>query len=88
MQPGGRHWNIAVPNGNYAVFLMGGDTGVAGHYNIAVEGVPTLVGDTTAASPWIGKSVIVPVTDNTLSITPLAGNTNHRLAFVQIAQMS
>jgi glucose/arabinose dehydrogenase len=86
--PGGRHWSIAVPNGTYSVHLMGGDLGVAGRYNVAVEGVPTLVGETTAASPWIGKTIQVAVADNTLTITPLAGNTNHRLAFVQILQTS
>lgn len=83
--PGGRKWDIAVPNGSYNVFLMGGDLGAAGSYNVAVEGVPALVGNTTAASPWIGKSLIVNVTDNTLSVTPLAGSVNHKLAFIQIA---
>ena len=88
VRPGGRHWSIAVPNGTYAVHLMGGELGVAGRYNVAVEDVPTLVGETTAASPWLGKSVTVTVVDNTLTITPLRGNTNHRLAFVQISQLS
>jgi hypothetical protein len=87
VKPGGRHWDMAVPNGTYAVFLMGGDLAdPVGTYNIAVEGVPALVGNTTAKSPWIGKSLSVTVTDNTLSIVPLAGNTNHKLAFVQIVQ--
>ena len=82
--PGGRKWDMAVPNGTYSVHLMGGDLGQAGTYNIAVEGVPTLVGQTTAANPWIGKTVQVTVTDNTLSVVPLAGNVNHKLAFIQI----
>ncbi|MEA2710872.1 MAG: large repetitive protein [Phycisphaerales bacterium] len=82
--PGGRKWDIAVPNGSYSVHLMGGDLGQAGTYNVAVEGVATLVGKTTAANPWIGKTVQVNVTDNTLSVTPLAGNINHKLAFIQI----
>jgi hypothetical protein len=34
-----------------------------------VEGVPALVGNTDAAHAWIGKSLSVTVTDNTLSIT-------------------
>jgi hypothetical protein len=89
VRPGGRHWNIAVPNGTYSVHLMGGDiSDPEGFYNIAVEGVATLVGQTNAANPWIGKTVQVAVTDNTLTISPLAGSGNHKLAFVQIVQTS
>jgi glucose/arabinose dehydrogenase len=82
---GGRKWDMAVPNGTYSVFILGGDLNDPnGTYNVAVEGVPALVGNTTAKSPWIGKTVQVTVTDNTLSITPLTGNVNQKLSFVQI----
>jgi glucose/arabinose dehydrogenase len=85
VKPGGRKWDIAVPNGTYSVFLLGGDLNDPnGTYNVAVEGVPTLVGTTTAKSPWIGKTVQVTVADNTLSVYPLAGNVNQKLSFIQI----
>src|SRR4029079_10762081 len=87
VKPGGRKWDMGVPNGTYAVFLMGGDLAdPVGKYNIEVEGVPALVGNTDAAHPWIGKSLSVTVADNTLSITPGPGSVNHKLAFVQIVQ--
>jgi hypothetical protein len=85
VKPGGRKWEIAVPNGTYSVFLLGGDLNdPVGTYNVAVENVPTLVGKTTAKSPWIGKTVQVTVTDNTLTVAPLAGNVNQKLSFIQI----
>ncbi len=85
VSPGGRSWSIAVPNGNYSVFLLGGDLDdPVGTYNVAVEGVPTLVGNTDAKNPWIGKTVQVTVTDNTLTVTPLAGNLNEKFSFIQI----
>jgi hypothetical protein len=85
VKPGGRKWDIAVPNGTYSVFLLGGDLNdPVGTFNVAVENVPTLVGNTTAKNPWIGKTVQVTVTDNTLSVTPLAGNVNQKLSFIQI----
>ncbi|HYO08061.1 MAG TPA: hypothetical protein VER17_03750, partial [Tepidisphaeraceae bacterium] len=86
IKPGGRKWDIAVPNGTYSVFLLGGDLDDPnGTYNVAVEGVPTLVGTTSVKSPWIGKTVQVTVADNTLSVAPLAGNVNQKLSFIQIA---
>src|SRR5204862_1117910 len=85
VKPGGRIWNFAVTNGNYSVFLLGGDLNDPnGTYTVAVEDVPTLVGTTNAKHPWLGKTVQVTVTDNTLTVTPLAGNFNQRLSFIQI----
>jgi glucose/arabinose dehydrogenase len=81
---GSRTWDLAVPNGTYSVFLLGGDPTDTGTYNIAVEGVPTLVGTTTTSNPFLGKTVQVTVTDNTLSVSPLAGSFNHKLAFIQV----
>ncbi|MEO6435088.1 MAG: hypothetical protein ABIP55_04920, partial [Tepidisphaeraceae bacterium] len=84
-EPGGRRWDIAVPNGSYSVFLLGGDLNDPnGTYNVAVEGVPALVGRTNAQNPWLGRTVQVTVADNTLSVTPLAGNVNHKFSFIQI----
>ncbi len=85
VKPGGRKWEIAVPNGTYSVFLLGGDLNDPnGTYNVAVENVPTLVGTTTAKNPWIGKTVQVTVSDNTLTVAPLSGNVNQKLSFIQI----
>jgi hypothetical protein len=83
--PGGRKWEIGVPNGTYSVFLLGGDLDSPnGTYNVAVEGVPTLVGKTDAQHPWIGKTVQVTVTDNTITVAPLSGNVNQKMSFIQI----
>lgn len=83
--PGGRKWEIAVPNGTYSVFLLGGDPNdPVGTYNVGVENVPTLVGQTNAQSPWIGKTVQVTVSDNTLTVAPLPGSVNHKISFIQI----
>jgi glucose/arabinose dehydrogenase len=85
IEPGGRKWDMAVPNGTYSVFILGGDLNdPVGTYNVAVEGVPALVGKTNSVSPWIGKTVQVTVVDNTLSVVPLAGNKNWKLSFIQI----
>jgi len=81
---GSRTWELGVPNGTYSVFLLGGDPTDVGTYNVAVEGVPTLVGQTTSSNPFLGKTVQVTVSDNTLTVAPLAGSFNHKLAFIQV----
>ena len=89
MHFGGRQWNIGVPNGTYSVFILGGDEAHPNAtYNVAVEGVAALVGSTNAAHPFIGKTLQVTVTDNTITVAPLAGNVNQSLNAIQIVQVS
>ena len=51
--------------------------------NVAV-GVAALVGKTDAAHPFLGKTLKVTVTDNTITVAPLAGNVNQSLNVIQI----
>ncbi|HUR46443.1 MAG TPA: MBG domain-containing protein, partial [Candidatus Saccharimonadales bacterium] len=81
----GRTWEIAVPNGSYAVFLVAGDaTAFDSVYQILVENVLTLSGTPTSANRWISGTKTVVVSDGRLTISNGPAAKNNKLCFIDI----
>src|SRR5688572_4865255 len=60
---GTRTWEIAVPNGNYTVHVVGGDPSAADStLGINVEGALAVSGRTTSTQRWVEGTVTVTVT--------------------------
>jgi hypothetical protein len=82
---GTNRWDIAVKNGTYSVFILAGDpSDISGNYGINVEGVAAITGSPTAANRWLGKTLTVTVTDNTLTLTTTPGSTGNKINLLQI----
>lgn len=85
----GTRWELAVPAGDYHVFLVAGDpASSSGTLRLSVEGHPALLGSLTATQRWISNRVIVPVQDGRLSLSNLAGASNNKLCFVEVTQLT
>ena len=89
MQAGGNHtWEIAVPNGPYAVLVAAGDPLYTnGLYRIVAENVPLVDGAPTSTNRWVEGLGTVIVTDGKLSITSGVGAISNRLADVEISAL-
>jgi glucose/arabinose dehydrogenase len=78
-------WDIAVPNGSYAVRLVAGDPS---YFDItdklSVEGVLTVNGTSSSASRWVEGTATVVVSDGRLTIRSAAGATANKICFVEI----
>ncbi len=85
--PGGSVWEIAVPaNGYYVIHLVAGSAvEFEGFYRLAVEGVPAIDRQPSAANPFLEATNLVRVDDGRLTITGLPGAVSNRLAFVAIS---
>lgn len=89
MQAGGNHtWQVAVPNGPYAVFVAAGDPLYTnGLYRIAAESVPLVDGSPCSSNRWVEGLGTVIVTNGRLSLTSRAGAISNGLSSVEISAL-
>ncbi|MBA3685291.1 MAG: PD40 domain-containing protein [Planctomycetes bacterium] len=83
-------WEIAVPNGDYAIQVVCGDPTVqdANAYRLLVEGVPTVVGRTTSARRWLAGNRTVTVADGRLTVTTASPGTNEKICFIDLHRLT
>ncbi|MBA3685249.1 MAG: PD40 domain-containing protein [Planctomycetes bacterium] len=81
-------WEIAVPNGEYAVFVACGDPTYPDYttYALAVEGVQAVSGRTNIYARWLTGMVDVVVSDGRLTLT--SGGYNGKICFLDIYRLS
>jgi glucose/arabinose dehydrogenase len=78
-------WEIAVPNGQYAVHFVSGDpSNFDGFYVFNIEGVVANLGAPTSAQRWREATVNVTVNDGKLTIGNGPNSSNNKLNFVDI----
>ena len=85
---GARTWELALPNGQYTVFVGAGDAAFAqGPQRIAVEGSVLIHDESTAAGVFLERQTTVSVTDGrlTLSLGGALGNTCINYVTIQSA---
>ncbi|HLJ95294.1 MAG TPA: DUF4982 domain-containing protein, partial [Gemmataceae bacterium] len=85
-QPTGGHaWQIAVPNGTYAIHLVSGDPSNFDSIDeIAVQGVLAVSGGVNVLSRYQEAWRTVTVANGLLTITNATGSSNDKLDFVEI----
>jgi predicted secreted hydrolase len=80
-------WEIAVPNGTYAVRVVAGD---AAYYDsvfrISVEGVLTVSGTPTTSTRWIEGTKTIAVSDGRLTVASASGASNNKICFIEITR--
>ena len=82
---GARTWEIAVPDGQYTVHLVGGDPSESGlSLAMAVEGTIAINGRTSSTQRWLEGTVTVEVTDGRLTVSNAPGATNNKINFIDI----
>ena len=71
---GERTWEVALPNGQYAVHLVAGDPSYTNSiYKFNAEGVLVVSGTPNSSSRWIEGTKTVTVSDGRLTITNALG---------------
>jgi hypothetical protein len=81
----GDRWEIELPEGTYDVTVVAGDAGsFDAVYRMSAEGKPIMHGIPRDNYRWIEGTDRVTVTDGRLTLTPLDGAKNLKLAFVEI----
>lgn len=81
-------WEVAVPNGNYDVFIVAGDPQTQnGTFRISAEGVLVVSGDPTPSNRWISGRRTVAVTDGRLTIGSAAGAKQNKICFIDITKV-
>ena len=86
---GTRSWEMAVPNGQYQVRIVGGDPSYFGstiRYN--AEGTLVVSGSQTSANKFVDGTNTVTVSDGRLSITNASGSANNKICFIEVTQVS
>ena len=86
---GDYHWEMAVPDGWYLVYLVAGDPEwTNGIYRLDVEGVLTVDAQPTVGQYWIGGSSVVEVTDGRLTVgNNLAATGNNKIAYLIVTPL-
>lgn len=80
-------WEIAVPNGEYKVRVVGGDASYADStMKINVEGKLAVNGTPTKSNPWVEGTVTVNVTDGKLTVSNGSGAINNKICFIEIGE--
>lgn len=80
-------WEIAVPNGQYKVRLVGGDASyVDSVMKINIEGSLAVNGTPTKSNPWVEGTVTVNVADGKLTVSNAAGAVNNKICFIEIGE--
>jgi len=80
-----RRWEIAVPDGEYAVRLVSGDANYFDSiYKTNVEGLLAVNGRPTDANRWLEGTSTVTVTDGRLTLSSASGASNNKWNFIQI----
>ena len=86
---GARVWEIEVPNGNYNIFLVSGDSDFYDSvFRINVEGVLTVSGTPTSSTHWFSGTKTVTVSDGRLSVSNATGGSNNKICFIEITSVS
>ncbi|MBA3709151.1 MAG: carbohydrate-binding protein, partial [Planctomycetes bacterium] len=81
-------WEIAVPNGTYAVHVVCGDPSYFdGNFNLLVEGMVSVTGRASSITPFREGNVTVTVTDGRLTISNGSGSYNTKIDYVEIQQV-
>lgn len=81
----GDTWNMAVPNGDYKVYMVGGDPArVNDRMAITVEGKVGIAGITRRAKPYLEAAVNVTVNDGKLTITSAGVWNTDKLNYIAI----
>ena len=82
---GARKWELDVPNGQYTVRLVAGDSQYYDSvFKFNVEGQLTVNGTPTSTAKFIEGTRTVTVSDGRLTISNATGSINNKLAFVEI----
>jgi hypothetical protein len=78
-------WELAVPNGNYNVRLVAGDSAYYDSvFALALEGALVLSGTPSASQRWIESSALVTVNDGRLTLSNANGSTNNKICFLEV----
>ena len=90
MQRGAVHtWEIAVPNGTYAVKVVAGDpSNLNSIYRINVENTLVLSDTPSSATRWFTGTATVTVADGRLTVSNASGAVNNKICFIEINQMA
>jgi N-acetylneuraminic acid mutarotase len=81
-------WELAVPNGRYAVRAVTGDPLYWDNvYRLNVEGTAAINGTSTQGRRWFENTVNVNVTDGRLTVTPGAGAVDNRISFIEVSEV-
>ena len=79
-------WELAVPNGTYAVSMTAGDAQYwDSTYGFAIEGQQILSGKPDSNNRFIDGSGTVTVTDGRLTLTSSGGSYNNRIASLDVS---
>jgi N-acetylneuraminic acid mutarotase len=85
---GVRNWELAVPNGQYAVRVVAGEPDNRNSvYGFNVENVFVAGGTPTSAVRWFEGTRTVTVTDGRLTVANAPGSYNNKLAFVEVTSV-
>jgi hypothetical protein len=78
-------WEIALPNGIYAVTAVAGDPAYYDSvYHLLVEG-HTIIDDVPSASdPWSSGTILVTITDGRLTLRNGSRGVNNKVSFLEI----
>jgi hypothetical protein len=78
-------WEMGVPNGDYLIRIMAGDSGFWDSvYKIEVEGVLTVDGTPTSSNRWVEGLSVVNVSDGRLTVRNGSGALNNKINFIEI----
>jgi hypothetical protein len=81
-------WEIAVPNGRYALLLVAGDPkAYDSYYSYEADGVAVIRGAPTSANRWITGQATVTVTDGRLTLRNGTGASKNKLCFLEITEV-
>jgi predicted alpha-1,2-mannosidase len=83
-------WQIALPNGAYAVHLVAGDidNNFDAAYAIAVQGALAVSGTPTSANKFFEGTLSVLVTGGLLTVSNAPGSMNNKIDYIDISQVS
>ncbi len=85
VQFNGKTWDLAVPNGTYAVHIVSGDPGYFDSvYRIDAEGVRVIDGTPNTGNRWVEGTALVTVSDGKLTLTSPAGALNNKINFIEV----
>lgn len=81
-------WEIALPNGVYAVRVVAGDPVLDRRpIRLDVEGIAAIRGRPTRSARWLDRTVTVRVADGRLTIRPARGASASPIDFVEVTRL-
>lgn len=80
-------WEIAVPDGRYAVDVSVGDAAPTGTHAINVEGVPVIAGFDGTGELFEENGTTVDVTDGVLTVDCVGGQ-NTKINYVHVTELA